>query len=106
MDDEQALAYVKDSLAKSGEPQKTEVAPFSSVSGGKSLLEEAKETATRIEKANVESRTILERWEMLKANELLGGRSSAGATPIPEKSKDEKLREEVNVWLKETGLKI
>lgn len=47
------------------------------------LLEKATATADRIEKANAEMKELLERQERIRANDMLGGRSMAGA-PAPQ----------------------
>ena len=49
----------------------------------KTLLEKAEETASRIEKANLELRQLMDRQEHLMATERLNGYSEAGRKPVP-----------------------
>lgn len=57
----------------------------------KTLLEKAEAAAERIEKATAAMAEMLERQEKIRADELLGGRSSAGQ-PAPE-PKEETAKE-------------
>ena len=55
----------------------------------RSLLEQAKEYAERIERANAESRQILAEHEKVMSMQLLGGRTNAGSAPIKEETPKE-----------------
>lgn len=44
--------------------------------------EETKALVERLEKANADSKLILERAEKLKAQEILGGTTNAGSVPV------------------------
>src|SRR3990167_70335 len=58
---------------------------WSNQANERSLLEQAKEYAERIERANAESRQILAEHEKIMSMQLLGGRTNAGFTaPIQE----------------------
>ena len=55
------------------------------------VIEEAKATAERIEKANVEMSSNITKLEQLQARDILGGRSNAA--PNMEKPKEETPKE-------------
>lgn len=50
-----------------------------------SVLDKARHTAERLEKANKEHEQLLEREERLHADRLLSGNSDAGQVPPPKK---------------------
>lgn len=62
-------------------------------------LEEAKALAERLEKANIESKQIIERAEKLRAFEILSGRAPSGEVNT-EVSKEEKLKQEARDFFK------
>ncbi len=64
-------------------------------------LEQAKEIAERLEKANAQSAMLLERAEKLRVTEILGGQSSANI-PMPEISDAEKIRTGAKEYFKGT----
>jgi len=49
------------------------------------VLQKTEELAARIEKANIESRKILEQQQEITARNLLGGFTDAGVQPTPVK---------------------
>ena len=71
----------------------------------KSLVSEANKAAERIEKANEETRKLVERAEAAKTQEILGGQSEAGNHP-PAKTEEEKVAEEANAMLEGSGLAV
>ena len=58
---------------------------------GVSYIDKAEAVAARIEKANEETRALVERQEKVTARNMLGGKSSG--TPVPEEPKEETPRE-------------
>ena len=68
-------------------------------------IEEAKSYAERIEKANIHAEDILQRQEVLRGKDILGGRTEAGIT-VKEETSEEKKKREINEYLKSTGFKI
>lgn len=58
------------------------------------LVDDAKETATRLEEANKKQEELLERQEQLYARQALGGQSTAGQAPEkPKELTDQELTE-------------
>lgn len=70
----------------------------------KSLIVEANKAAERIEKANEESRQLVERAEAAKTQDILGGKSEAGQAK--QDTQDDKDAEEANKILDGSGLTI
>ena len=70
-----------------------------------SPVEDAKAILNNINKANEELRKLVERGEKIKAEDMLAGKSEAG-TVAPILTEKEKVKEQVNVFLKGTGLNI
>ena len=68
-----------------------------------SLISEADKAAERLEKANAELKSQLDRQEQLMVKERLGGRSFAGEIPKVE-TDDEKMNKKINAMFKGTGL--
>ena len=66
------------------------------------LIDDADKAAERLEKANKEFSELLKRQEQLAAREKLGGRTSAGFTPVVE-SEEEKNKKRITEILKPTG---
>lgn len=64
------------------------------------LVDRADALVKRMEAANAEAKTLLERQERILANERLGGRSVAGHTAVdPVKEKiDEDVRRALSAW--------
>jgi hypothetical protein len=56
----------------------------------KTRIEEARELAERIEKANAEHKVLLEREEHIRADRLLAGEASAGQIPVQPKEETAK----------------
>ena len=75
----------------------------------KSLLEEAKDAAAELRKANKELKEEMEVYEKLKAEtesiKVMGGRSTAG-TPAPEVDAEQAKRDRINKMLASTGMRI
>lgn len=67
------------------------------------MLDEARATADRLEKANAEMRLNIARLEELKTREVLGGRSQAGTEP--EKPKEVSAKEYAQAALNGTIMK-
>ena len=70
-----------------------------------SLLEQAKATAERIEKANAELKLLLDREERLNAEKILGGRAMAGQDTPVAKTPDQILEEQATKFIESVGLK-
>jgi len=70
----------------------------------KSMLEEAKELAERIEKGNAEAREIQKKNEEIATRLMLGGHSQAGQAQAPAETFEEKWRREAKERYKGTGL--
>jgi len=70
----------------------------------KSVIDQAKEYAERIEKANIESKEILKQNQEIEARMLLGGRSRAGTQETKPETAEEKWRREAKERYKGTGL--
>lgn len=68
------------------------------------LIEDAKKTAERIEKANAEMRELLKKQETMQAQAIISGRSFAGVPPPPQMSEDEKLKIEMRDFFKGTAV--
>lgn len=68
------------------------------------LIDEAKKTAERIEKANAEMRELLKKQEAMQAQAIISGRSSAGVPPPPQMSEDERLKLEMREFFKGTAV--
>ena len=51
----------------------------------KTMIDEAREQADRMEKANAERKALIERDEKLQARRMLGGTSEAGTAPVAPK---------------------
>jgi len=67
-------------------------------------LEQAKEIAQRVEKANIELKELLDRQDKIQAQEVLSGKSEAGVTVVVDKEKE--MTDHINNILKHTGLHI
>ena len=52
------------------------------------LMKQANEAAERLEKANKELRDLLDRRDLMKAEEILGGKSDAGHQTMTEDDKE------------------
>lgn len=85
---------MEDSGDKSQETSSSETSP--DIPKDKSMLEQAKEQADRLEKLNSEMKENLDRQERLAADNMLGGRSNAGSIGIqkPIEKTDEEIAEE------------
>ncbi len=79
---------------------------LSPAEAGKSIVQEAREIAERIEKGNIETQRLIQEQQNLKAQELLGGRSMLGSQNPIEKTKEQLIKDEANKLLEGTGLKI
>ena len=66
------------------------------------LIDKANEVAERIEKANQETKELLNRQEAIKIKEQLGGKSDAGQTK-PKLTKDQKADAAAREMLKGSG---
>lgn len=66
-------------------------------------LNELKQLAERLEKANAESKEILERAEKLKEQDILGGKANAG-TEAPQLSEEDKIRNGTKDFFKGTDI--
>ncbi len=62
-------------------------------------LQDAEKIAERLEKANAESKLILERAEKLRVQEILGGKSNAGLEE-PQLSETERIKKEAKEFFK------
>ena len=70
-----------------------------------SLLEQAKATAERIEKANAELKLLLDREERLNAEKILGGRANAGQEQLVAKTPEQIVEEQAIKFIESVGLK-
>ena len=68
-------------------------------------ISESQGYAERLEKANAKAEEILSRQEAIRGKEVLGGRSEAGVI-IPEKTPEQKQKDDINKYLEQTGFKI
>ena len=71
----------------------------------KTPIEDAKDILTNFQKVTEEYRQLVERAEKVKAENMLAGKSEAGAI-APKLSKSEIERKTINEILKGTGLSI
>jgi hypothetical protein len=71
--------------------------------GENSMIEDANKAAERLEKANAEQKTLLDRQDATEARLKLGGQSSAGGQLVV-KTEDEKWAEEAKERYAGTGL--
>lgn len=69
-----------------------------------SPLDKAEEMVQRLEKANKESKDLIRAVEKLQADTMIMGRSFAGQRV--EKTEEEKIRDEANVFANALGRKI
>lgn len=67
------------------------------------LVESTNAAAERLEKANKEERELLDRRELIMAQDRISGRASAGQQPPKEKTDDEKWAEEAKERYAGTG---
>jgi hypothetical protein len=66
-----------------------------------SMIEQATQTAERIEKANAELKQLLDREERINAEKILAGRSNAGTT-APVINPEEKAKQDLKNYFKGT----
>ncbi len=71
---------------------------------GSTLVESTNAAAERMEKANAETKELLERQELLLAQTRISGRATAGQTPPEPESSNEKWKREAKERYKDTGL--
>ena len=76
---------------KTGEEQKASEGSYA-----KTIVDEAREQAERLEKANADHKAILDREEQLLARRALGGRTDGGS--VPEKPKELTSQEYANAF--------
>ena len=69
-----------------------------------SMLVDAKETAERIEKANAETKELLDRQERLMTEQALSGKTDAGVPSEKPKTEDEKWAEDAKKRYDGTGM--
>jgi len=67
-----------------------------------SMLEEAKKVIEELKKQNAEKKILLEREEKLKAQEMLGGKSSG--SQMPQKSEAETKKEMAKAFWKGSNI--
>ena len=69
------------------------------------LIDKALTAAAMLKEQNDRKEILLKREEELMAKNILGGRSEAGI-PTKHKTQEELDKEQINLFLKETGRKI
>jgi hypothetical protein len=67
-------------------------------------LEEAQRLVERMEKANEETKLLLEKAEQMRINDLLSGEAKAGQPEAPKETTDEKWEREARERYKGTGM--
>ena len=103
MNDADATEQVKAAMEAPKEEVKKK--PAKSFEEIEKRIEESRVLAERIEKANAKAEEILQRQESIRGRDVLGGRSEAGII-VPEKTPEQKQKDEINKYLEQTGFKI